>query len=169
MSSSHHKNERSRKTLDLQRYVPALVTLLSNRLTNSGSAIYRRRLGVGATEMRCHRNFGRRTQHSSGHRIVTITGLDKAAVSRALKSLEAMKLITVGADPSHGRRQSIALTRAGERLHEQGFAISLEREDLLLEGFSRQERELAITLLNRMLTNLPPLEALSERESPTRG
>jgi DNA-binding MarR family transcriptional regulator len=128
--------------------------------------IYRRRLGVGATEMRvivilaAERNI-------SGHRIVTITGLDKAAVSRALRSLEAMKLISIGVDPSHGRRQSIALTRAGERLHAQGFAISLEREDLLLKGFSRQERELAISVLNRMLTNLPLLEALSERESPT--
>lgn len=166
MSNSDHKNERSRKTLDLQRYVPALVTIVSNRLTNSASMIYRRRLGVGATEMRvivilaAERNI-------SGHRIVTITGLDKAAVSRALRSLEAMKLISIGVDPSHGRRQSIALTRAGERLHAQGFAISLEREDLLLKGFSRQERELAISVLNRMLTNLPLLEALSERESPT--
>jgi DNA-binding MarR family transcriptional regulator len=161
LSSPDSKNARSRKALDLQRYVPALVTLLSTRLTNSGSTIYRKRLGIGATEMRvivilaAERNI-------SGNRIGAMTGTDKALVSRALKSLEALKLITVSADPTHGRRQSIALTRAGERVHEQGLAISLQREDLLLKGFSRQERELAVELLNRMVVNLPALETLAE-------
>lgn len=164
MSNSDQKNARGRKTLDLQRYVPALVTLLSNRLTNSGSMIYRSLLGVGASEMRVIVLLAAEP-NISGNRIGMVTGLDKAAVSRALKSLESSKLITVSADPSHHRRQSIALTRLGERLHERGFAISLEREELLLKGLTRQERDLAIDLLNRMLTNLPALEALSEEAS----
>lgn len=166
MSNSGNKNTRGRKTLDLQRYIPALVTVLSNRLTNSASATYRRVLGVGATEMRVIVILASKPK-ISGIRIGAITGLDRAAVSRALKSLESLKLITVSADPSHGRRQSITLTRLGERLHERGLAISLEREDLLLKGLSRQERQLAIDLLHRMIVNLPALDDLTETLSPS--
>src|ERR1700739_4352855 len=97
------------KTLDIERYVPALITVIANRLTSSASVIYRQRLGIGATEMRVIVIVA--TQPDiSGIRIGKITGLDKAAVSRALRSLQARRLIAVEADPDHGRRQNITLT-----------------------------------------------------------
>lgn len=160
LNRSHRKVPTLSRTLDLQSYVPALVTLLANRLTNSGSAIYRQELGVGATEMRVIVILGSQPD-ISGIRIGTITGLDKAAVSRALRTLEALGLITIKADPEHGRRQSIALTAAGRLLHDRGVVLSLERENRLLESFTSRERKLVISLLNRMLTNMPAVESIA--------
>lgn len=139
------------KSLDLQRYIPALVSILENKLTNSASSVYRENFGIGATEMRIIVQLGNQSS-MSGNQIGQAIALDKAAVSRALKSLEALGLIDICA--GHGRRRAVALTRAGETLHARGVAISLLREERLLEGFSAAEREVLIAFLNRMLGNM---------------
>jgi DNA-binding MarR family transcriptional regulator len=155
--------------LNLERYVPALITILANRLTMSGSTVYRQLLGVGATEMRVIVIVAAQP-NISGIRIGKITGLDKAAVSRALKSLESLGLIKVTADTSHVRRQSISLTRLGRLLHTDGMVISLERERRLLKGFGRQQHSELIRLLNLMIANLGEVAALAtETDSSMRS
>jgi DNA-binding MarR family transcriptional regulator len=151
--------------LNLGRYVPALVTLLENRLTNTASAIYRETLGVGATEMRVIVLLGVQS-NISGNQIGQAIGVDKAAVSRALKSLEALDLITVTA--GHGRRRVVILTPAGRKLHDKGVAISLKREERLLADFSNVEREALIDFLKRMLAQMPAVSAVASEVGPHR-
>jgi DNA-binding MarR family transcriptional regulator len=153
--------------LDLERYVPALVTLLENKLTNTASIIYRQTFGVGATEMRIIVLLGTQS-NVSGNQIGQAIGLDKAAVSRALKSLEVMGLIAIAA--GHGRRRDVMLTPAGRKVHDKGVAISLRREERLLTGFTHAEHEALIDLLNRMLAHMPAVSAVTtEFDAPKVG
>src|SRR5260370_22233309 len=39
-------------TLDLDRYVPAFVTFIANKLSNSATTLYQRKFGVNVTEWR---------------------------------------------------------------------------------------------------------------------
>src|ERR1700742_3831444 len=39
-------------TLDLDRYVPAFVTFIANKLSNSASSVYQRNFGINVTEWR---------------------------------------------------------------------------------------------------------------------
>ena len=39
-------------TLDLERYVPAFITFIANKLSNSATAFYQREFGVNVTEWR---------------------------------------------------------------------------------------------------------------------
>lgn len=144
--------------LDLERYVPALVTLLENKLTNTASIIYRQTFGIGATEMRIIVLLGTQS-NVSGNQIGQAIGLDKAAVSRALKSLEALGVIAIAA--GHGRRRDVMLTPAGRKVHDKGVAISLRREERLLTDFAPTEREALIGFLNRMLAHMPMVSAVS--------
>jgi DNA-binding MarR family transcriptional regulator len=149
--------------LDLQRYVPALISVLENKLTNTASAVYRRHFGIGATEMRIVVQLGQRAR-MSGSQIGQAAALDKAAVSRALKSLRSLGLITVTA--ASGRTKAISLTRSGEALYEKGVTISRLREQYLLAGLSAAERELAVRLLTRMLDNMPLVSGATMESHP---
>ena len=40
------------QTLDLERYVPALITFIANKLTHGSSSLYRKHFGVGVIEWR---------------------------------------------------------------------------------------------------------------------
>ena len=144
-------------SLDLKRYVPALVSQLENKLTMTASAIYLANLGIGATEMRIVVLLGTQS-HVSGNKIGLAIGLDKSAVSRALKSLRAHGLIDI--TKAHGRRRSVVLTRAGRDVHDRGVELSIRREERLLRRFTRAEREALISYLNRMLGNMPLVSAL---------
>jgi DNA-binding MarR family transcriptional regulator len=144
--------------LDLQRYVPALVTFLENKLTNTASIIYRETFGIGATEMRIIVLLGT-CSSVSGNEIGQAIGLDKAAVSRALKSLEALGLIAVTA--GFGRRRDVILTASGRKVHDKGVAISLRREERLLTGFSQPEQKVLVEFLNRMIAQMPAVSAVS--------
>lgn len=161
----HFDGSRSR-SLNLQRYVPALISILENKLTNTASAVYRRRFGIGATEMRIIVQLGQQPR-LSGSQIGQAAALDKAAVSRALKSLHSLGLITIRAN--RGRAQSVALTRAGLALHQKGVALSLLREQCLLTGLSAAERESVVRLLTRMLNNIPLLSAAAEEAQSARA
>ena len=40
------------RLLDLDRYVPAFVTFIANKLSNSATAVYQRNFGINVTEWR---------------------------------------------------------------------------------------------------------------------
>lgn len=161
-----HPADSSPATLDLQRYIPALISILENKLTNTASAVYRRHFGIGATEMRIVVQLGGRPR-MSGSQIGQAAALDKAAVSRALKSLRSLGLITITA--GHGRRTAVALTRTGAALYQKGVALSRLREQYLLAGLSAAERETVIRFLTRMLDNMPLVSAAGEETQPARS
>ena len=46
------RSGRAEQVLDLDRYVPALITFIANKLSRSATVVYQKRFGVNVTEWR---------------------------------------------------------------------------------------------------------------------
>ena len=139
----------SARALDLDRYIPAYFTFLAGKISNSASAAYRPRFGVGITDWRIMAMLASEPWISAV-RICSATGLDKAAVSRSVRALQSTGLIDIQPDPTDQRRQSVALTRKGVALHDRIVKLAIEREERLLQGFSAGERKRLLEFLVRL-------------------
>ncbi|TGD95279.1 MarR family winged helix-turn-helix transcriptional regulator [Methylobacterium nonmethylotrophicum] len=153
--------------LDLERYVPALLTFVANKLSHSASATYQRRFGVNVTEWRIMSLLAIEPGIPAA-RICQVIGFDKGPVSRTLASLEKRDLVAVEADPDDARRRLIRLTMRGEALHDEIIVVALERERRLTACLTPEQRDTLIDLLNRLHANLPALATpgTSRRKHP---
>lgn len=140
-------------TLDLDRYVPAFITFIANKLSNSATAFYQRQFGVNVTEWRIMSLLAIE-QGIPASRICHVIGFDKGPVSRTLAGLEKRGQVSIRTDPNDGRTHSISLTAKGRATHDKVIAAAFERERRLLSCLSKDEREVLIDLLRRLHENL---------------
>jgi len=166
MARSKTKPGSAPLVLDLERYVPALLVFLANKLTSGASTLLRRHFGVGTTEWRIMALLAIEPWITA-NRICKVIGFDKAAVSRAVAVLQDKALVLSRAHASDSRSQELTLSKSGWRLHDRIILMSLEREERLLSGLKPAEREQLIVLLNRLLAKIPhmngPIEIPPER------
>ena len=139
----------SAQALNLDNYVPAYLTYLAGKISNSASATYRPKFGVGITDWRIMALLATEPWISAG-RICDVIGLDKAAVSRSVRAMKLNGLVDVHWADDDKYRQVIALTRQGLNLHDRIVRLSLQREQQLLKSFSAAERKTLINFLSRM-------------------
>jgi DNA-binding MarR family transcriptional regulator len=139
--------------LDLEKYVPALVTSLSNKLSAGASSCYRKHFNIGVIEWRVLAML-KVESDISANRICQVIGLDKAAVSRALKQLQASGYVSFVKDEQDGRSSLVRLTHQGAKLHDRVFVVALEREKLLLNEVSEYELAVLVNLLNKLNSNV---------------
>lgn len=140
--------------LDLDRYVPGLLTFLANKLSRSASALYQREFGVNVTEWRIMSQLAIEPGIPAS-RICQVIGFDKGPVSRSLAAMEAKGILTIGVDRADARRRVIALTPEGQSLHDRIIAVALERERRLLACLGEADREQLIASLSALHDNLP--------------
>lgn len=142
--------------LDMQRYVPALINHLSNKLSRGASALYRARYGVGIIEWRILAQLGS-APGSTARAICDRTALDKAAVSRSFVVLHERGLIAFPKDT--GRRDQVAsLTASGRRTHDRIMKLALDREERFLAPLSTSERNTLVQLLNRLYEHVDSID-----------
>ena len=150
------------EVVDLDRYVPAFLTWIANKLSRGASAHYLEVFDVGIETWRClvllaiHRSI-------SAQNVSRVIGMDKASVSRCFKSMQARGLITVALDADDGRVRIATLTRKGRDLHDQIMGMALAREEALLSVLNANERDTLVALLKRLHENLPAVEAATDR------
>ena len=147
--------------LDLDRYVPALITFIANKLSRSATVQYQKRFGVNVTEWRILAQLAIEPGISAA-RICQVIGFDKGPVSRTLTTMEARGLVTIKADRQDGRTHSIALTAKGMVAHDNVIAVALERERRLLSCLRKTEREVLIGLLRRVHGHLDAVTGAGE-------
>ncbi|MCY0966283.1 MarR family winged helix-turn-helix transcriptional regulator [Parathalassolituus penaei] len=135
--------------LDLDRYLPALITFLANKLSSGASNCYRNHFGVGIVEWRMLALLAVE-DGITANRVCQVIGLDKAAVSRAVKQLESQQLITAIPDPADCRRTHLRLTAAGCDMHNRIIKVALARESQLLADLSDDEVDQLVSLLLRI-------------------
>jgi DNA-binding MarR family transcriptional regulator len=140
-------------TLDLDRYVPAFITFIANKLSNSATALYQRSFGVNVTEWRIMSLLAIEPGIPAS-RICYVIGFDKGPVSRTLAVMQKRGLIAIRNDPEDGRTHSISLTAKGRATHDKVIVAALERERRLLSCLSKSEQEVLIDLLRRLHENL---------------
>ena len=140
--------------LDLDTYVPGLLTFVANKLSRSASALYRREFGVNVTEWRVLAQLAIEPGVTAA-RICQVIGFDKGPVSRTLGAMEQAGLIEARGDPADSRRRLVALTAGGRALHDRIITVALERERRLLSCLDDAEQATLIGYLNRLHANLP--------------
>ncbi|MBH3430323.1 MarR family winged helix-turn-helix transcriptional regulator [Pseudomonas alkylphenolica] len=145
--------------LNLDRYVPALLTFLTNKMSSGASACYRKHFGIGIVEWRVLALLAVE-DHINANRMVQVIGLDKSAVSRALQLLERDGHVSTQVDAKDARRYTVTLTSSGRTLHDQVLEIALKREQLLLAALSEDEVDTLIGFLHRMSGQLDAVNAV---------
>src|SRR3954454_21288141 len=146
-------------TLDLDRYVPAFITFIANKLSNSATAFYQRQFGVNVTEWRIMSLLAIEPGIPAS-RICHVIGFDKGPVSRTLSVLQKRGLVTIRTAPDDGRTHSISLTAKGRATHDRVIVAALERERRLLSCLKKDEREVLIDLLRRVHGNLDAVKGV---------
>lgn len=152
------------QVLDLDRYVPALVTFITNKLSRSATVLYQRRFAVNVTEWRILALLAIEPGIPAA-RICHVIGFDKAPVSRMLVAMEGRGLVSIKNDRDDGRTYSIALTAKGAAVHDKVIALALERERRLLSCLNQAERDTLISLLGRVHANLDAVAEGNDSES----
>lgn len=149
-----------RRVLDLGNHTPALLAILNNKLSRGASKLYLRTFGVGITEWRSLAVLAIEPDIPAA-RVAEVTGMDRAAVSRALAKLQADRLVLHEASSSDTRRKSWRLSRAGTELHARILTVALRRENALLDGLSDDEVRTFNRLTRRLIENLMAVEEIS--------
>jgi DNA-binding MarR family transcriptional regulator len=139
--------------IDLERYVPALITFIANKLSRSATALYQRRFKVNVTEWRILVLLAIEPGIPAS-RICHVIGFDKGPVSRTLSVMQERDLVSIKTDPKDGRTHSISLAPKGREIHDRIMVIALDRERRLLACLREDEREVLIDLLGRVHGNL---------------
>lgn len=146
-------NGKHARLLDLDRYVPAFITFIANKLSRSATVFYQKRFGVNVTEWRIMSLLAIEPGIPAA-RICHVIGFDKGPVSRTLAMLQKRGLVAIKTDPKDGRSHAIALTSKGRTTHDAVIDAALERERRLLSCLNPDEREVLIDLLRRIHGNL---------------
>lgn len=143
----------SRPTLSFSNSSTILLTFAANRYTRYTSQHYQQEFGIGAMDWRMLVMLAREPGSSVTHASRTI-GIDKGAVSRSMKRLEAEGLIQVTSVPHDARQKIWTLTKRGAEIHDDILAASLKRQKQILKNFTQEEVEMLNHYLLRMLKNL---------------
>jgi DNA-binding MarR family transcriptional regulator len=157
------KDTQTEQVLDLDRYVPALITFIANKLSRGATVLYQKRFAVNVTEWRILALLAIEPEISAA-RICHVIGFDKGPVSRTLTAMEERGLVAIKIDREDGRTYSISLTAKGITKHDEVIAVALERERRLLNCLDKPERETLIELLRRVHSNLAAVDGIGERE-----
>ena len=147
------RNAPDSPTLDLERYVPAFITFIANKLSNSATTRYQNEFGVNVTEWRIMSLLAIEPNIAAS-RICQVIGFNKGPVSRTLAEMEKRGLIAIRTDADDARTHSISLTARGRATHDRVIVVALERERRLLSCLSSHEQEVLIDLLRRLHNNL---------------
>ena len=145
----------ARRHIDGANYLPSYLSHLNNRLSSGASQLYLRLYGVGINEWRILSVLSN-WPGSTAQVIGETVAMHKTVVSRSLRGLEAKALVVIARQD--GQRQC-RLSADGQALHDRIVRVALERERLLLQGFSADERQQLLGLMRRLLDNVAVVNA----------
>ncbi|WP_236893013.1 MarR family winged helix-turn-helix transcriptional regulator [Desulfoluna limicola] len=79
--------------------------------------------------------------------------IDPAATARTLEQLEKKGLVKRQVNPENRRQKLVTASPRALELEDEFFAILRKASDTLVEGLSDDEKETALTLLDRIMAN----------------
>ena len=143
--------------LELDRFLPYRLSVLSNRISQTIAGAYARRFGIGVTEWRVLAVLGR-YPGLSANAVAARTAMDKVAVSRAVARLLARDLLQRDTHGDDRRRSVLELSEAGYRIYDDVVPVALGYERRLLAPLDAQERETLERLLGKLNEGVDALE-----------
>ena len=133
-----------------------LISAIGNKLAVIAARNLRKLVGLSLMEWKVLAVLGAEPAAAPG-RIIEVSGVNKAAVSRAVTALERRGLVIRGPSPDHGLRTRLYLTAAGQEVHDRGIGARIEAEQQLLSGLSPADRTRLVDALRRITLNLGPM------------
>ena len=153
--------------INLERYVPAYLTWIANKLSRGASQHYLGTFNVGIETWRCLVLLA--TEGAiSAQQVSAVIGMDKGSVSRCFKSMQETGLIRTELEASDGRVRIAVLTCKGRHLHDQMMGMALDRERAFLSVLEENEVDVLLGLLRRLHANLPAVEVSTQDYVRTR-
>ena len=135
--------------LELDRFVPYRLSVLSNRVSGAIAKQYSARFGLSVPEWRVMAVLGG-TPHLSARDVAQRTAMDKVQVSRAVQSLMRDKRLQREKHPHDGRSTKLSLTAKGQAIYDEIAPLALHLEELFLSALTPQER----ADLDKLMTKL---------------
>ncbi|MFC3173147.1 MarR family winged helix-turn-helix transcriptional regulator [Novosphingobium bradum] len=133
----------------LSDFLPYLLSVTASAVSDRIAEEYRARFGIRIPEWRVLvvlGDAGPRTQRD----LVRATLMDKVAVNRAAKALEARGLAVRRANTRDGRSHHLELTPDGRSVHARIMPLALEMERGILGALDEEERRTLVRLLGRV-------------------
>jgi DNA-binding MarR family transcriptional regulator len=135
--------------LDLDRFLPYRLSVLSNRVSDAIARQYSDRFGLTIPEWRIMAVLGG-TPDLSARELAERTAMDKVQVSRALDSLVRARRVARTADSEDGRIQRLALTPKGRAIYDEVVPLALRLEEAFLSALTPTERRQLDTLMAKL-------------------
>src|SRR5471030_681309 len=115
----------NRSRLDLDRFMPYRLSVLTNRVSHAIARHYSQRFSLSIPEWRVMAVLGD-TPGLSARQVAERTEMDKVQVSRAVQSLLAAKRLTRGADKDDGRVARLSLSERGLAIYREVVPLALQ-------------------------------------------
>ncbi len=151
--------------LDHRRTISALIHIIAIKLSAGSSRVYRTHFKLGTTEWRIMALLF--IQPGISPQTISDTiGFDKAAISRSIKILQKRKIAVAEPDARRSRFLRVTLTEHGRQLHDRIVRVALEREQRFVSCLSKDEADVMLGLLMRLLEMVPQTNAPLSIDGP---
>lgn len=138
--------------LELERFLPYRLSILSNRMSQAIAREYQQRFDLSMTEWRVMAVLARfNTDSISAREVVGYTAMDKVAVSRALSRLVASGRVARRTDDGDKRRAVLRLTAKGWKIHDSVAPRARAHERAVLALLNAEERRMLERILDKLL------------------
>lgn len=142
---------KSDATLDLERFLPYRLSVLSNTVSEALAALYGERFNLSVTQWRVIAVLGRYPDLSAVE-VAERTRMDKVAVSRAVAELIDSGRLDRQMDRLDRRRSVLNLSVEGRRVYQEIAPLALACEARLLSALSAKERDALEGILDKLTT-----------------
>ena len=141
--------------LELERFLPYRLSILSNRVSQAIAREYTDRFNLSMTEWRVMAVLARfNGEGMSAREVADRTAMDKVAVSRALARLTAAGRVSRSTHGGDKRRSVLRLTAKGWKIHDTVAPRARAHERELLGHLTADEKK----MLTLILDKLAPIE-----------
>ncbi len=148
-----------RLRLDLDRFVPYRLSVLTNRVSSAIARHYSERFGLSIPEWRVMAVLGQ-TSSLSAREVAARTAMDKVQVSRAVASLMRARRVARSGDARDGRVTRLSLTRQGKAIYDEIVPLALHLESVLLGALTARERRSLDALMAKLTDRIERLNPL---------
>jgi DNA-binding MarR family transcriptional regulator len=146
--------------LDLDRFLPYRLSVLTNRVSNAIARQYSERFGLTIPEWRVMAVLGGGPRLSA-REVAERTAMDKVQVSRAVDGLVRARRVGRAADEADGRIQRLSLTPRGRAIYDEVVPLALHLEELFLSALRPDERRQLDLLMEKLARQVTLLGAPS--------
>lgn len=142
-------NAALRRRLELDRFAPYRLSVLTNRVSNAIARQYSERFGLTIPQWRTMAVLGE-TPGLSARDVAERTAMDKVQVSRAVESLMRARRVQRQADPVDRRMTRLSLTAKGRAIYDEVVPLALHLEDVFLSPLTAEERRQFDSLMSKL-------------------